>query len=221
MGRVNSPTYFNKGDGNMFATLEKAKQYLDITINDYDDMIALYIKASTKIVKNYIHRHIEYRDVLYSTSGNDMQLLKVNTYPIKSIVSVIVAGEDVSSECSIDTDSYVYIYRENGFQKNYNKRPFDLLDNSLVYPKRDITLNIIGGYILPTEESSDFPEDIQIVVLNLVKLMFQNSSIEKSISNENYKSSNFSFSKEYQDEVKVIRLSKFDKEVLNKYKEVK
>ena len=205
----------------MFATLEQAKQYLDITINDYDDMIALYIKAGTNIVKNYINRHIEYREVLYSTSGNDMQLLKVNTCPIKSIISVVVDGEDVSSECSIDTDSYVYIYRENGFQKNYNRRTFDLLDNSLVYPKRDITLNITGGYILPTEEDSDFPEDIQTVVLNLVKLMFQNSSIEKSISNENYNSSNFSFSKEYQDEVNVIRLSEFDKEVLNKYKEVK
>jgi len=214
----------------MFATLERAKQYLDITINDYDDVITFYIEASTDIVQNYINRHITLRTTAYSVAGNNKQLLKVNTFPLKTINSVLVDSVDVTSECSIDTDSLLYIYREDGFNRNFTSMPFDLTGYSgsyftggsykKAYPKRDIALNITGGYILPTESLSDFPEDIQTVVLRLVKLIFTNSSIEKSISGENYSGQNYSYSKNYRDEVTPVELSDFDEKVLNKYREV-
>lgn len=205
----------------MFTTLERAKQYLDITINDYDDVIAFYIEACTNIVKNYIRRHIEYRTISYSTAGNDKQLIKVNTFPLKTINSVLIDSIDVSSECSIDTDSNLYIYREDGFKRNFTSSPINLLEYSRVYPKRDIVLDISGGYILPSEPLSDFPEDIQIIVLKLVKLIFSNSSIEKSISSESYNGANYSYSKNYRDEVMPIELSEFDKNILDQYREVK
>jgi len=205
----------------MFTTLERAKQYLDITINDYDDVITFYIKASTDIVQNYIIRNITLRTTAYSTLGSDTQLLKVNTFPLKTINSVLIDSVDVTSECSIDTDSSLFIYREDGFKKSYTNTIFDITGYSRTFPKRDIDLNITGGYILPTESSSDFPEDIQLVVLRLVKLIFTNSSIEKSIDSEEYKSSFFSYSKKYNDEVTSMRLSRFDEEILNKYREVK
>lgn len=206
----------------MFATLELAKKYLDITINDYDDMIQFYIDSATTLIKNYVGRNLEFRRVAYATVGNDKDTLKTITYPLKNIYEVLINDIDVTSECSIDVDSKLFIYRESGFPKKSTYSSFDLMSPSATFLKRSIKLDIDGGYILPNEEGSDFPKDIQNVCIELVKHYFTNSSIESSISQEGYTTPNYSFSKSYALDVSSGRdvLNDSQKEVLNRYKEM-
>jgi hypothetical protein len=204
----------------MFTTLENAKMHLDITVNDYDTKIESCIKSATNLVKNYIKRNIEFRRVNYSVCGNNTQLLKVITFPLKTIHSVIVNDVDITDECSIDTDSSLFIYRENGFNTASINDVFNLLEYQRSYPKKNVTLDIEGGYKLPSEFDSDFPQDIESVVLRLVKVMFTNSSIQNEISSESFGGKNFSMSKAYRQGTSPLELSDLDKTILNYYREM-
>jgi hypothetical protein len=204
----------------MYVTLARAKMHLDITINDFDAKIESCIKSASLKVKNYIKRNIEFRRVEYSVTGNNTQLLKVITFPLKKIYSVVLNGNDITSECSIDTDSSLFIYREKGFNIIGINDIFNLSEYQRRYPKKNITLDIEGGYKLPSEFDSDFPEDIQAIVLKLVKLMFTNSSIQAEIATESFSGKNFTMSKGYRQVVAPIEFSEDDKETLNFYKEM-
>lgn len=205
----------------MYTTLTRAKKYLDITINDYDDIITFFINSSTDLIKNYIGRNIEYRTLDYSTTGNNKNKISTKVFPLKIINTITVNGTDVTSECSIDTDSKLFIYREDGFPIKYANSFLSIDSTSTINePVRNIEINVTGGYTLPDVGGSDFPYDIQEVCLELTKNYFTNSSIEKAIDSESYSTNSYNFSKNYRDEVKDIILTDNQKYILSKYKEM-
>jgi hypothetical protein len=206
----------------MYTTLTNAKERLGITINAYDDFITRLIKSATKLIARYISRDIEYKVLNYKAEGNDEQVIKSLIYPLKEIINVKINEQDVTDECEIDNNSRLFIYRERGFPKKrlYSEWSFGNTTVTRNFLQRNVELELSGGYILPQEFESDFPEDIENICLDLVATYFTNSSIEAQVSSENYSSDSYSFSKSYAKLDKSLTLNELQKSTLLKYKEM-
>jgi len=180
----------------MYTTLDKLKLHLGIEFSDEskDELLEYLIEDSTKDIENECGRSFERNTFTEYFCGNGSQVIYLKNRPVISITSVTInSGESGSLNTLIETIAAsncdivdtAAIFYSGGFPDGR------ALEEGIVgkYPdpsktSRNITITYVGGYILPGEEDSDFPADLEGACIELCKHKYPYSVQNRNVVSE-------------------------------------
>ena len=195
-----------------YIDLDLMKLILGINGDTLNTLIEFYIKSATQRVINIIGRDISETTTTIKTNGNDSNILWLDLKPIQNITSVILNGENITSEVIVKD---FYIMYKNGFSKKYNDIVKTSSYSGEYYSQKIKTENIT---IEGTFGYSEIPTDIQDVVSNIVQNTYVKSGICPQVKKQTDKNEFGEESKEFFNIINDVDISDEDMKTLLKYR---
>lgn len=168
---------------NALTTLENAKNYLGIDLNDtsLDNNIYFYINSASAIIESYCERQFALKTYKELKQGAGFTKLILDNYPIVELTSLVVDGEPVDiSAVTVFEDSGILYKPDGGF-------PSRVIGGSFLHPIPDqIQHNILveyrAGYVLPKDATEDnprtLPYDLEMACMRLIGIMKKDKEVE-------------------------------------------
>lgn len=153
-------------------TLAQLKIYMSITVDTYDSLLQVLIDAASNRIDKLCDRHLLENDYEEYIDGNNLTKINLKEYPINSITAVNVFDHEVDIT---DTDIFK-IYSEQGIIYYLSK---------FSEGNRNIKVEYNAGYYGYEEPSlSNIPEDLNMLCMQFVKIMYDKTKIDSSKSGE-------------------------------------
>lgn len=159
----------------MLCTLSDVKTMLNISLEDtsQDEKLNLMIKQYSALIEGYIGYKLARADYTEEVhSENNRQLLQLNHFPLQSVSSVSVGGEDLTDwKIFPEYARWGRLYRGFGWGQKAFVRGFT---HDIVSGVWDIKVSYTAGYYLPNDNAyvegaeDSLPYDISTCCLNLV-----------------------------------------------------
>lgn len=202
-------------------TLADVKAMLNISTDDtnFDDKLELMIKQVSYMIESYIGYKLEmatYSEEIHSSTF--FQLLKLNHYPIQSITSVTINGEELTDYTLDEVDANNgFVFRGCAWNGGFYTRG---MTHDIVSGAFTIKVTYTAGYYLPddtkyVEGNSDaLPLDIQTAcTMGVLEMWNKQGSLGIKSHSEGGITTTFADSED-------CGLSKSVVSILAKYKEI-
>lgn len=205
----------------MLCTLNDVKTMLNIPLDDTtkDAKLNLMIKQFSSLIEGFIGYKLaraEYTEEVQAE--NNRQLLQLNHFPLQSVSSVTVGGEDLTDwKIFPEYARWGRLYRGLGWGNKAYTRGFT---HDIVGGVWDVKVSYIAGYYLPDDENysegaeDSLPYDIISCCINCVVEKYNldaNGAIGLKAHSEGH------ISDTYSDEANNAGLSESAKQLLAKY----
>lgn len=146
----------------MIISLDELKQYLNITSDEQDNFLFSIVLTADEKIKSYLNRDLELTYYIEVYSGQGVDVLPLNNYPIVSITKIEFL-EDYEQDLWYDAEDKKFkfiITNNNTSLRIVNGKFPDGYDNVKIY--------YIAGYDI-------IPQDIKFYCLELASLYFKTS----------------------------------------------
>jgi len=154
------------------ATLAQAKTYMSITVDTYDDLLQVLIDAASDRIDKLCDRHLLENDYTEYIDGNELSKINLKEYPINFVTSLTVWDYEVDIT---DTDAFK-IYAEQGsiyYLSKFSKG------------NRNIKVEYNAGYYnYDVPSLTNIPDDLNMLCMQFVKIMYDKTKIDSSKSGE-------------------------------------
>lgn len=160
-------------------TRQQAKDFLQITTSDSDDLIDLYIELVTSEIETYVDRNllqgtyeepIQFKDSRLDfthgvplDTGIEYPTARLRNYPVQEVTGIAKNGVTI-------TDTNYYVYEDNGVIEFFKRYSDDQQKLKIAYT---------AGYTTVTGTAYTVPKDLQMVTYLGVKVMFENGGVAK------------------------------------------
>lgn len=163
----------------MLCSLDDVKTLIGISQSDtsQDDKLTLLIKSASAKIEGFIGYKLgmgEYTEELHSV--NNLQLLQLNHFPLRSVTSVTANGEEITDYKIIpEYARWGRLYRGDGWNGVLYTRGFT---HDIVSGAWDIKVTYKTGYYLPDDEGyvegadDSLPYEIVAVCMEMVALKY-------------------------------------------------
>ena len=167
----------------MLCKLADLKTLLGITDDSQDVKLTLMIKIVSSQIQSYLGYNLamsDYTEELHSVNNN--QLIQLNAFPLRSVVSVTANGAEIDDYKIIpEYARWGRLYRGNGWSGAVYTRGFTY---DVVSGAWEIKVSYKAGYYLPndtehyTEDGEDsLPFDIVSACMEMCSLRYQYDSM--------------------------------------------
>jgi hypothetical protein len=151
-----------------FTTVEAVKRQLALQTEAEDARIAQWIEQASDAIRTWCDREFSRQTYTEKLAGHGGTLLTLARAPIVSVASVALKGEPVVDYAIEDAEAGL-LFREQGWAETV-ALGWHLIGSP--HPRGDLphyTVLYVAGYLLPTEENSTLPRDIERGCIELVK----------------------------------------------------
>lgn len=152
---------------NALTTLQTFKSEINITDTSKDALLEMYINAGSDIIENYCNRKFQKQQHTEIIDGTGSKTICLKNYPITSVSSIQVDGEEVNTsdyQVAIDTGE---VYHSTGWTQG----------------EKNIKVTYLGGYTLPKDateqEPSNLPPSLEMACILLSEILYS-CTIDKS-----------------------------------------
>ncbi len=178
-----SITVVDPAPNTLLTTIEAVKRNLGITDANQDEPILDMIQQNSDFIASYTARTFARQNVTEKFVGKGLPNVQLSITPIISISELALKGAAVT-EFTIDDAEAGIIQIETGFTST--EIAWNTIDRAVSpYAVKDWTCTYIGGYTLPSWQTTgiprDLPFDLERACIEMTKSTFHNATIDGSI----------------------------------------
>ena len=180
-----SITVVDAAPNTRLTTIEAVKRNLGITDADQDEPIEDMIQQNSDFITSYTSRVFARQNVTESFIGKGLPNVELSITPIISISELKLKEAIVTSENFTINDAEAGILQiETGFTST--ELAWNTIDRAVSpYGVKDWSCTYIGGYTLPSWQTTgiprDLPYDLERACIEMTKSTFHNASLDGSI----------------------------------------
>ena len=178
-----SITVVDAAPNELLTTVEAVKRNLGITDPDQDEPIMDMIRQNSAFIKSYTGRTFARQNVTETFVGKGLPNIQLSITPIISISAMTLKGAVVTG-FTIDDPEAGIIQIETGFTST--EIAWNTIDRAVSpYAVKDWACTYIGGYTLPSWQTTgiprDLPYDLERACIEMTKSTFHNATLDGSI----------------------------------------
>ena len=145
--------------------------------------INLLINAASNYIEQYTGRIFNYSDVVEKLPGTGQLYLYLTVRPIKELTEIKLFNTTLDTNLyDIDNPNTGSIYKETVWI-DYTKY-HGYIEKQPAYPKEVYTITYKAGYYMPGSNNRDFPYDLEIACIELVKHLYHSKDRNYLVSRE-------------------------------------
>jgi len=173
-------------EGNNMTTIDLVSKALNLTNDELlenKQYIDLLIKGASNYIEQYTGRVYNYSDVIEKLPGNGQLNIYVSVRPIKELVEIKIFDTVIDpSLYEIDNPNTGSIYKETVWV-DYTKY-HGYIEKQPAMSKHAYTITYKAGYYMPGSNQRDFPYDLEIACIELVKHLYHSKDRNYLVSRE-------------------------------------
>lgn len=164
---------------NAMTTLRKIKRKLQLPPeeSENDEDIEDLINAASDYIEKFCDRKFGRNSYTELIAGTGRLKILVNNYPVVSVESINVSGDDIAPDDYEVISESGMLYRDNGWPE----RGFGVenLTYEVTEPKLNVKIKYTSGFVLPKDGTADTPRDLpwdlEQVCIKLVLLYYNDN----------------------------------------------
>lgn len=168
--------------------LNTIKDELGITDATEDTYLERLIKVASDFVRSYCERTFEETEVTENIKGSGTDKIRTSNYPIVSISEVKIDDKIIDE----DLEEGYYVDKKAGILEKFTYwtqqinsfHQGAILDKNTDNKLRNVEITYTYGYKLPGEVGRNFPHDLELAVINIIKSMYDKKGQATNIKKE-------------------------------------